>query len=114
MTKNKRTIRNAYERESFKVTPQKFVVGLFVLSMIMFVAVQLSTNTVLTPLGHTLASLNSEKNQLIEQNRELEQEIAKNSSITVITKYADKKLSLTKTDNNKTIYATPSTVTAMR
>jgi cell division protein FtsL len=114
MTKTKRTIRKKWNSSQFKMTKEKGIMIFFAISTLLFVSVQLYTNALLSPLGHKLASLNTEKNLLLEENRDLEQDIAKNSSITIISKYADKKLNLTKTDNSKTIYSTPASVQASR
>lgn len=114
MTNTKRKIRRNLNKKEFKFTRKNAVVGLFIISSVIFGSVQLYTNALLSPLGNKLASLNTEKNLLIEENRELDQEIAKNSSITIISKYADKKLELKKTDTANTLYATPTTVQASR
>jgi len=114
MTKTKRTIRKNWNATQFTITKEKTIMIFFVISTLLFVSVQLYTNALLSPLGHQLASLNNEKNLLLEENRDLEQDIAKNSSITIISKYADKKLNLTKTDNSKTIYSSYSSVQASR
>lgn len=81
-------------------------------SAFIFITTQLATNAKLSPLGHKLAALNNEKNLLLEENRELEQEIARNRSLTIINKYSADKLGLKKTENGKTIYVNSSQVQA--
>ena len=66
----------------------------FLFSLLIFILGQLVINSILAPLGKELQALNSEKNFLMEENRSMEQEIAKNNSITVIQKLADETLSL--------------------
>mgnify|MGYP006961738159 FL=1 len=66
----------------------------FVISLVSFVFSQLVINSILAPLGTQLQSLNREKNFLVEENRTMEEQIAKANSITVVRKLADKSLSL--------------------
>jgi len=114
MTKTKRTIRKSWNASQFTMTKEKMIMIFLGISTLLFISVQLYTNALLSPLGHKLASLNNEKNLLLEENRDLKQDIAKNSSITIISKYADKKLNLTKTDNSKTIYPSYASIQASR
>lgn len=114
MSKTKRKIRNSLNNKEFRFTSSKAISTFFVISTLIFISAQLYTNAILSPLGHKLASLNTEKNLLLEENRELEQDIAKNSSITIISKYAEKKLQLEKTQSENTVYATPTSVQASR
>ena len=48
--------------------------------------------------------MNGEKNYLIEENRGMEEEIAKSGSITVIQKLADKTLSLSPSNKKTLVY----------
>lgn len=87
------------------------------LSLIIFVTTQMVTNAILSPLGHKLQSLNSEKNELIEENRILEQQIAKADSIIVIELYSKEKFELEDNsgkDRNKTIYVSDKSVQAIK
>lgn len=77
---------------------------LFILTLIIFGVSQLVVNSVLTPLGVKLQSLNMEKEYLVEENRQISEEIAKNSSIKVIENLADKKLNLTQDQQQTVIY----------
>lgn len=80
-------------RNSKKIIENTPIV-VFIFSLSLFILCQLIINSVLAPLGKELQALNSEKNYLMEENRSMEQEIAKNNSITVIQKLASETLSL--------------------
>ena len=54
---------------------------LLVASFVLFVVSQLVINSILTPLGIKLEELNDEKEYLLEENRVISEEIAKNSSL---------------------------------
>ncbi len=84
----------------------------FVTSVILFVLCQLIVNSILAPLGTELQSLNSEKNFLIEENRAMEEEIAKSGSITVIQKLADKSLSLSSSNKKTLVYLQEESIVA--
>lgn len=83
---------------------QNIFATLFVFSLLAFILSQLVVNSILAPLGSELQSLNSEKNYLVEENRGMEEEIAKNNSITVIRKLADKTLSLSASNQKSVVY----------
>lgn len=76
----------------------------FITSMSIFVLSQLVINAVLNPLGKELQSLNSEKNFLVEENRAMEEQVAKTDSITVIKKLADKELNITAQSQKSIVY----------
>jgi len=78
--------------------------SIFVLSLVLFILSQLIINSILAPLGTELQSMNGEKNYLIEENRGMEEEIAKSGSITVIQKLADKTLSLSSSNKKTLVY----------
>ncbi|HPR92123.1 MAG TPA: hypothetical protein PLR64_02630 [Candidatus Dojkabacteria bacterium] len=78
--------------------------SIFVLSLVLFILSQLIINSILAPLGTELQSMNGEKNYLIEENRGMEEEIAKSGSITVIQKLADKTLSLSPSNKKTLVY----------
>ena len=78
--------------------------SIFVLSLVLFILSQLIVNSILAPLGTELQSMNGEKNYLIEENRGMEEEIAKSGSITVIQKLADKTLSLSPSNKKTLVY----------
>jgi len=83
-------------------TRNNLPVIVFLTSVGIFVVSQLVINSILNPMGTELQSLNSEKNFLVEENRSMEEEIAKTNSITVIKKLAEKTLDI-KAGNTKTV-----------
>ena len=83
-----------------------------VTSMCIFIVSQLVINAVLNPLGTELQNLNSEKNFLVEENRNMEEKIAKTSSITVIKKLADKQLDIRTQSQKSIIYLEQSALLA--
>ena len=64
--------------------PSNITTKIFLVCFIIFAASQLVVNSILTPLGTELQSLNTEKEYLLEENRELSEKIAKTNSIKVI------------------------------
>lgn len=88
--------------------------SIFVLSLVLFVLCQLIINSILEPLGTELQSLNGEKNYLIEENRGMEEEIAKSGSIMVIQKLADKTLSLSPSNKKTLIYLQEEAIVATK
>ena len=86
--------------------------SIFVLSLVLFILSQLIINSILAPLGTELQSMNGEKNYLIEENRGMEEEIAKSGSITVIQKLADKSLALSPTNNKTVVYIQEESIVA--
>lgn len=97
----------------FNISAKTFLTGVAALSVILFVLVQLGTNAVLSPLGHRLQSLNTEKNALIEENRTLEQDIAKSNSIVVIEVYSEDKFDLSSKPKKETIFVSNKSVQAI-
>jgi len=87
-------------------------VKIFILTLLVFGVSQLVVNSVLTPLGVKLQNLNTEKDHLLEENREISEDIAKNSSIKVIENLSDKKLNLTQEKQQTVIYIEDSTLVA--
>ena len=86
----------------------------FLVTLFVFTISQLIINSVLTPLGLELESLNSEKNYLVEENRSMEEEIAKANSIMVIRQLANKKLDISSDSERVIIYIEDSNVIAER
>ncbi len=86
--------------------------SLFFIAIISFVVCQLVVNSILAPLGTQLQSLNKEKNYLLEENRGMEEKIAKSNSITVIRKLSDKSLSLSASTNKTVIYLQEASIVA--
>ena len=86
----------------------------FLIALFVFTISQLIINAILTPLGLELESLNSEKNYLVEENRSMEEEIAKANSIMVIRQLANKKLDISSDSERVIIYIEDSNVIAER
>jgi hypothetical protein len=89
-------------------------IKVFLGTLLIFTISQLIINSILTPLGLELENLNSEKNYLIEENRSMEEEIAKTNSIMVIRKLANKKLNISSDSERVIIYIEDSSVIAER
>ncbi|MGI6423558.1 MAG: hypothetical protein ACOX0X_03015 [Candidatus Dojkabacteria bacterium] len=86
----------------------------FLLTLIVFGSSQLVVNSILTPLGVKLQTLNSEKEYLLEENRKISEDIAKNNSIKVIENLSEKKLNLTPDKKQTVLYITDKTLVANR
>lgn len=86
----------------------------FLTTLLIFGVSQLVVNSVLTPLGVKLQTLNTEKEHLVEENRQISEEIAKNSSIKVIENLSDKKLNLTQEKQQTVVYIEDTTLVANR
>lgn len=87
---------------------------IFILTLLLFGISQLVMNSVLTPLGVKLQSLNTEKEHLLEENRGISEEIAKNSSIRVIENLSEKKLDITQDKQQTVVYIEDTTLVANR
>lgn len=85
---------------------------IFILSTTMFFVAQLIVNSNLSPLGTKLQRLNSEKEYLVEENENINEELAKLDSIVVVKKLAQKKLNLDQQDIQSTIYIRADSVLA--
>lgn len=81
-------------------------------SFVLFILSQLVVNSILTPLGIKLEALNKEKEYLLEENRVISEEIAKNSSLRVIESLSDKKLSLSQQKVQTFVYIQDSRLVA--
>jgi len=81
-------------------------------SFVILVLSQLIVNSILTPLGSRLESLNTEKEHLLEENREMSEEVAKSSSLKVIENLSEKKLNLSIIKAQTYIYIQDSTLVA--
>ncbi len=89
-------------------------IAIFLGTLAVFTISQLAINSIITPLGLELESLNSEKNYLVEENRSMEEEIAKTNSIMVIRQLANKKLNISSDAERVIIYIEDSGVIAER
>lgn len=85
---------------------------MLLLSFSVFLISQLVVNSILTPLGTRLESLNIEKEHLLEENRQMSEEIAKSSSLKVIESLSEKKLSLSQIKAQTFVYIEDSTLVA--
>lgn len=118
ITKARRKLKNLFDRHSRDKSLEgsiDIVKGLSLLtflSLAVFLAVQLFTNAQLTPLGVKLESLNQEKNALLEDNRELEQEIAQIKSISVTKELTSEKMDLKEKAKNTVVYVTDESLLA--
>lgn len=117
MKNYKRTLRRAFSKgraNQKPLTAERVFIVLTVLAAITFVMTQLITNAILSPLGQELQSLNNEKNLLIEQNRALEKQLAKNTSLTSIKIYSEKEFDLKPNSKKETIFVSVPTIQAAR
>jgi hypothetical protein len=85
---------------------------LLLLGFFVFTLSQLIVNSILTPLGSRLEALNTEKEHLLEENREMSEEVAKSSSLKVIENLSEKKLNLSVIKAQTYIYIQDSTLVA--
>lgn len=115
--KYKRILRKLFAKKEGKRISVSFStatkVFLFV-AILAFLSTQLITNAILSPLGHELQALNSEKNLLVEDNRVLEQEIAIDTSLTIIKVYSENQFEISADAEHDSIYVTDTTVQAQR
>ncbi|MCA9375305.1 hypothetical protein KC622_03170 [Candidatus Dojkabacteria bacterium] len=117
MTKYRRTIRRAFSstrRDKKPLTVERVFMVLTVLAAITFVMTQLITNAILSPLGQQLQSLNNEKDSLVEQNRALEKQLAKNTSLTSIKIYSEKEFDLKPNNKKETFFVSTPSIQAAR
>jgi hypothetical protein len=85
---------------------------ILLLSLVTLTLSQLVINSILTPLGSRLEALNREKEHLLEENREMSEEVAKSSSLKVIENLSEKKLNLSVIKTQTYIYIQDSTLVA--
>ena len=93
---------------------QNMSLTVFLFSLLTFILSQLVINSILSPLGIQLQSLNSEKNYLIEENRLMEEQVAKTGSIHVIKQLANKELNISSSSEKTVIYIEDSSIIAER
>lgn len=93
---------------------QNTTLTIFLFTLFIFTLSQLLINSILSPLGIELQSLNREKNYLVEENRSMEEQIAKTNSITVIKKLADKELNISSSSEKTIIYIEDRSIIAER
>jgi hypothetical protein len=83
-------------------------------SLVIFVISQLVINSILSPLGIELERLNTEKEALIEENRQMENEIATSSSIKVIKTLTAERLDISDNNKKNIVYVSDTDVIAER
>lgn len=110
----KRKIRNKISNSNSGSSLKSSVVIIFAVSLLTFFISQIAINSVLSPLGSKLQAYNTEKKLLIEENRELEEQIAQIKSLTVIEHMTEKKLNLDGNDAKEVIYVSDTTLRAER
>jgi len=97
----RRKMKNSLSNEksaSKGISLSRFSFYLLVFSILSFCTVHLVVSSVLDPRGKELRVLEYQKEQLIEENRGLHQEIAKLSSLSVVVGRAEKELGMKKAD----------------
>jgi hypothetical protein len=97
-----------------KKTRNKLPVTILSISLILFAMSQLVINSILSPLGIELESLNAEKEFLVEENRAMENQIAKLGSIKVVETLTGKRLNISKIEEQEIIYISDTAVIAER
>ena len=88
--------------------------SIFIFSILTFTISQLLINSVLSPLGIQLQSLNKEKEYLIEENRSMEEKIAKTNSIAVIKQLAKEELNISSSNDKTVIYIEENSIIAKK
>lgn len=106
-SKVRRKFRKIFEKKT-SLKKSNIFLFIFIISLAVFCSTQLFINSKLSPLGKQLQSLNNEKDLLLQENRELEKDLANSQSITVVEQMTNKKFKLTQTKTNQLIYVTPS------
>jgi len=100
------------ERGSNNFSLTKIFGFIAIISTVVFCVTQLSINADLNPKGAKLEALNREKNLLIEDNRQLEKEIADAESLPVIIDIAQTKLNLQENGSKQVIHISDSRIVA--
>jgi hypothetical protein len=97
-----------------KRTKNNLPVTILSISLILFAMSQLVINSILSPLGIELENLNTEKEFLVEENRTMENQIAKLGSIKVVETLTGKRLNIVKIEEQEIIYISDIDVIAER
>lgn len=107
----KRKLKRAFapNSQNLKNIPLK----LFIISFIFFISIQFYINSSLSTQGVKLQSLNTEKTLLLQENREIEKDLANARSITVVENLTNKKYKLTPTKTGQLVYVS-ATVNALK
>ena len=97
-----------------KKTKNKLPITILSISLVLFAMSQSVINSILSPLGIELESLNTEKEFLVEENRAMENQIAKLGSIKVVETLTGKRLNISKVEGQEIIYISDTAVIAGR
>jgi hypothetical protein len=106
-------IRRQFKRKlesNGKLNFARLPIFILIISLAIFCATQLSINSKLSPLGKKLQSFNTEKDLLLQENREIEKDLANSQSISVIQNITNKKYQLKSTSTAQLVYVTPNVV----
>ncbi len=100
------------KEESFLDSSFNLCVKLTAIVLILFLSTHLIINSILTPKGIKLEDFSQEKNSLVENNRELGQEIARIKSISIIKEITSESMQLESNAQNEIIYITNESIIA--
>lgn len=82
----------------------KLPLFIFLLFTLLFFGTQLYVNSLLSPLGSRLQSFKTEKDLLLQENREIEKDLANAQSITVVENLTNRKYKLAPTKTTQLVY----------
>ena len=89
-----------------------FFIKLTFIVFILFIGTNIFVNFLLTPKGVQLENLSQEKNLLLEQNRDLDQEIARIKSINIVKEITNESMNLNSSASEKIIYVSDESIIA--
>ncbi|KKR06166.1 MAG: hypothetical protein UT34_C0001G0206 [candidate division WS6 bacterium GW2011_GWF2_39_15] len=98
--------------QSGNTRPTNIATRIFMLTLFIFLAVQLVINAILSPMGVQLEAYNVEKTRLLEENRSLEQTLANMGSIKALNHLSAKKLKLVQSNTKQIVYISDSSLRA--
>jgi hypothetical protein len=115
-------VNNKFKRQLKSIFPKKeeplvdtilnISIKLAAVVFLVFLCAHLIINSALTPKGIKLEELSQEKNLLIENNRELGQEIARIRSISIIEEITGETLNLEANAHDKILYISNESIIA--
>ncbi len=112
--KFKRKLKRIFKKDKIETLDFLFnkTIILTICIFTLFLLSQLLLNSMLTPQGVRLERLNNEKNILIENNREIAQEIARIRSISIIQEITEEQMNLKPLAENTIIFISNESVMA--
>ena len=112
--KFKRKLKSIFPKKEESAVDTVFSISIKLAAMVFlfFLCAHLIINSALTPKGIKLEELSQEKNLLIENNRELGQEIARIKSISIIQEITGEALSLEANSQDKILYISNESIIA--